>query len=69
MTPADDAPIPELTPEEKAKVYAHFAKQFTVEKLIEYIENDEPMFSAEEVLASVEAIERHYAEPPASEAA
>ena len=69
MLPTDDAPIPELTPEEKAKVLAHFAKQFTVEKLIEYVEDDVEKMPFERVLAEVEEMVRAAREPSAAEAA
>lgn len=68
MSPADETPIPELTPEEKAKVYAHFARQFTPEKLISFLENDERTFPAEQVLADIEAIERGDCRPAAGAA-
>ncbi len=57
MTPDTPDEFPELTPEYKARIMAHFRKQFTVEMLIEYIEDDVEKFPFEQVLAEVEAIE------------
>ena len=57
MTPDTPDEFPELTPEHKARVIAYFRKQFTVEMLIEYIEDDVEKFPFEQVLAEVEAIE------------
>ena len=57
MTPDPPDEFPELTPEHKARIYAYYRKQFTVEKLIEYIEDDVEKYPYEQVLAEVEAIE------------
>ena len=51
-------PYPDYTPEQKAAIYAKYKKQFTVEDLIGYIENDEPTYPAEQVLAEGDAIIR-----------
>ena len=68
MTPDDVTPIPELTPEQKAKVYAHFDRQFTPERLIEYIDNQDPGRPADEVLAEADEWLRRYEAPPAEAA-
>ena len=57
MTPDTPDEFPELTPEYRARIVAHFRKQFTVEMLIEYIEDDVEKFPYEHVIAEVEAIE------------
>jgi hypothetical protein len=44
------APLPDYTPEEKAAILAKYKKEFTVEMLIEYIEDDDEKFPAEQVL-------------------
>jgi len=56
MTPDTPDEFPELTHEHKARVYAYYRKQFTVEKLIEYIEDDVEKFPFEQVLQEAEAI-------------
>ncbi len=56
MTPDTPDEFPELTPEQKAKVLAYYRKQFTIEKLIEYIEDDVEKFPYEQVLQEAEAI-------------
>ena len=58
MTPNDEVPLQEYTPEELKAIYAKFKKKFTVEKLIEYIEDDEEKFPAAQVLAEVEEMVR-----------
>ena len=57
MTPDTPDEFPELTPEYRARIMAHFRKQFTVEMLIEYIEDDVEKFPYEQVIDEVEAIE------------
>ncbi len=56
----------QYTPEELRKIYAKFEKEFTCEKLIEYIEDDDEKFPIEDVLAEAEEIVRTY-EPSPSE--
>ena len=56
MTPDTSDEFPELTPEHKARVIAYFRKQFTVEMLIEYIEDDVEKFPFEQVLDEAEAL-------------
>ncbi len=56
MSPDTPDEFPELSPEHKARVYAYYRKQFTVEKLIEYIEDDVEKFPFEQVLQEAEAI-------------
>ncbi len=51
-------PLPNWTPEEKAAIYAEMKKKFTVEKLIEYIEDDAEKFPAEQVLVEIEEMVR-----------
>ena len=51
-------PYPDYTPEQKAAIYAKYKKLFTVEDLIGYIENDDPTFPAEQVMAEADAIIR-----------
>ena len=56
-TPETPDEFPPLTPEHKARVLAYYRKQFTVEMLIEYIEDDVEKFPVEQVIAEAEAIE------------
>ena len=42
-------PHPDFTPEQKAAIYAQAKKNFTVEDLIGYIEDDEPVIPIEQV--------------------
>ena len=56
---APDKPIlPEYTPEEMAALYAKHKALFTVEDLLGYIEDDEPVFPIEDVLAEVSDLMR-----------
>lgn len=52
-----DAPnqvtAPDFTPAEKAAIYAKHRALFTPEKLIEYIEDDDERFPADQVLAEL----------------
>lgn len=48
----------DYTPDELRAIYAQLKKKFTVEDLIEYIEDDEEKFPAGQVLAEVEEIVR-----------
>ena len=57
MTPETPDEFPELTPEYRARIMAHFRKQFTVEMLIEYLEDDVEKFPIEQVIEEAEAIE------------
>jgi hypothetical protein len=50
----------EYSPEELRKIYAKFEKEFTCEKLIEYIEDDDVKFPIEDVLAKAEEIVRKW---------
>lgn len=65
--PNNNPPLPDWTPEEMAAILAKFKKQFTVEDLIGYIEDDDEKFPAAQVLAEVEAIVHKNKLPPASE--
>ena len=58
----------EYTPEELRKIYAKFEKEFTCEKLIEYIEDTDEKIPAEVVLAEIERMVTE-AEGPDLEAA
>ena len=49
---------PEYTPEEMAALYAKHKALFTVEDLLGYIEDDEPVYPIEDVLAKVEGMMR-----------
>ncbi len=55
MTDASELPHRDFTPEEKAAIYAKYKKLFTVEDLIGYIDDDEPIFSADDVLTEMRA--------------
>ena len=57
MTADTPDEFPELTPEYKARINAYYRKQFTVEMLIEYIEDDVEKFPIEQVIDEAEAIE------------
>jgi len=60
MTPASPTLCPDYTPEQKAAIYAKYKKLFTVEDLIGYIENNDPTYPAEQVLAEADAIVQAY---------
>ena len=62
MTPSDE-PLREYTPEELKAIYAKFKKEFTVERLIEYIEDDDEKVPAGQVLAEIEEIVRRSESP------
>ena len=51
-------PLPDYTPEQKAAICAEMKKKFTVEDLIEYIEDDDEKYPAEQVLEEMEQIVR-----------
>ena len=55
MTP-NDVPPRELSPQELRKVYDRIRREFTAEKLMEYIEDDAPKVPADVVMAGFEAI-------------
>ena len=44
----------DYTPEELAAIYAHFKKKFSVEDLLGYIEDTDPVIPAEESLKRLE---------------
>lgn len=58
VNPTNDQPLPDYTPEQKAEILAEMKKKFTVEDLIGYIENDEPVVPADEVMAKADEIIR-----------
>ena len=60
MNATNSEAYPDYTPEEKTAIYAKYKKLFTVDDLIGYIENDEPTFPAEQVMAEVDEIVRAY---------
>lgn len=51
-------PMPDWTPDERAAILAQGKEEFTVERLIEYIEDDDERFPAEQVLAELEEMAR-----------
>ena len=53
MADASELPHPDFTPEQKAAIYAKYKKLFTVEDLIGYIDDDEPIISADDVLVEM----------------
>jgi hypothetical protein len=67
VSESNNPPLPDWAPEEEAAILANFKKQFTVEKLIEYIEDDDEKFSADQVLTEVEEIVRRAKLPPGAE--
>ena len=54
MTDASELPHRDFTPEEKAAIYAKYKKLFTVEDLIGYIDDDEPIYPFDQVIDEVE---------------
>ena len=54
MTDTSELPHPDFTPEEKAAIYAKYKKLFTVEDLIGYIDDDEPVYPFDQVIDEVE---------------
>lgn len=54
MTDTSEFPHPDFTPEEKAAIYAKYKKLFTVEDLIGYIDDDEPVYPFDQVIDEVE---------------
>ncbi len=58
MNESNQATAPEYTPEEMAALYAKHKALFTAEDLLGYVEDDEPIFPIEEVLAEVEDLIR-----------
>jgi hypothetical protein len=52
------APLHDYTPEEMAAIMAKHKKNFTCEKLIEYIEDDVETFPAEDVIAELDEMAR-----------
>lgn len=49
-------PVPELSPEEKAAIFAEMKKSFTADDLYGYIEDTGEKFPMEQVIAEAEAI-------------
>ncbi len=58
MNAPNQTTAPEYTPEEMAALYAKHKALFTAEDLLGYVEDDEPIFPIEEVLAEVEDLIR-----------
>lgn len=50
----EETPRSEYTPEQLARIYAEAKKNFTVEDLMEYLDDDLPRTPAEDVLAELE---------------
>ena len=46
----------DYTPEEITAIYAHFKKKFSVEDLLGYIEDSDPVIPAEESLRQLEEV-------------
>jgi hypothetical protein len=61
------APLPDYTPEEMATILAKHKKNFTCEKLIEYMEDDIETFPAEDVIAEMEEMIRRSKQIPGKE--
>jgi hypothetical protein len=53
-----NAPLPDYTPEEKARIYAKFKAEFTADDLADYIEDDEEKYPMEQVIAELEEMVR-----------
>ena len=55
--------LPDWTSDEKAAILARGKHEFTIPKLIEYVEDDDEKFPAAQVLAEIEAIDRESVVP------
>ncbi len=53
-----NAPLPDYTPEETAKILAKFKAEFTADDLAAYIEDDDEKYPAEQVLAEIKEMVR-----------
>ena len=66
MTETIELPHPDFTPEQKAAIYAKYKKLFSVEDLIGYIDDKDPVYPFDQVLEEVEQqirdLEKHKAE-------
>ena len=66
MTETIKLPHPDFTPEQKAAIYAKYKKLFSVEDLIGYIDDKDPVYPFDQVLEEVEQqirdLEKHKAE-------
>lgn len=49
-----ELPHPDFTPEQKAAIYAKYKKLFSVEDLIGYIDDTDPVYPFDQVLEEVE---------------
>lgn len=54
----NDTPRFDYSPEEKARIYAKFRAEFTADDLVDYIEDDDEKYSAEEVRAELQEMIR-----------
>ena len=54
MNETNGLPHPDFTPEQKAAIYAKYKKLFSVEDLIGYIEDNEPVYPFDQVLEEVD---------------
>ena len=54
----------DYTPEELAAIYTHFKKKFTVEDLLGYIEDTDPIIPAEESLRQLREVLNKVEHPP-----
>ena len=57
--PSENEPR-EYTPDELKKIYSKFKKEFTCEKLIEYLQVDGEQFPLDQVLSEADEIVRKY---------
>ena len=54
MNETIELPHPDFTPEQKAAIYAKYKKLFSVEDLIEYIDDTGPVIPFDQVIEEVE---------------
>ncbi len=64
MTPTNDQPLPDYTPEQQAEILAEMKKRFTLEDLLEYADWDGQFVPFDEVMAKAEAMLRQAEQPP-----
>ena len=58
MVESENPLYPDYTPEEKAAIYAKYKDLFTVEDLIELLDEKGPRYPAEQVMAEAREIAR-----------
>ena len=61
MSESENPPYPDYSPEQKSAIYAKYKDLFTVEDLIELIDDEGPRHPAEEVMAEAREILRGHA--------